>query len=254
MLMFAEKWMKINLHMSAFSRYIYSPLQVRLKFRNRLLGLSSRIKLCQEPWAGTEWESAFSAQSAAGAFSLKTPDVEREKGNWTTHIFSQDDVLLREDEESYFVSKPFLQLPKDNTHTKLSSVGKTSPSLTWPSPLPWAAFPVMPGQHCQGATCPQHRSKLCSWKWSFEESTHQLPWNSVMTLHPNRACMCIHVRKCWKRVDGEFPLWLSRLWTQLESMSMQVQSLALLSWLTIWSYHRVWYRLQMQLGSCMAMV
>ena len=40
----------------------------------------------------------------------------------------------------------------------------------------------------------------------------------------------------------EFPLWLSRLRTQLVSMRMQVQALALLSGFRIWHYHKLWCR------------
>ena len=47
----------------------------------------------------------------------------------------------------------------------------------------------------------------------------------------------------------EFPLWLSRLRTRLISKRMRVRSLALLSGLTIWCCHELWYRLLMQPAS-----
>ena len=47
----------------------------------------------------------------------------------------------------------------------------------------------------------------------------------------------------------EFLLWLTRLRTQLISLRMQIQSLALLSGLRIQHSCELWYRLQMQLGS-----
>ena len=50
----------------------------------------------------------------------------------------------------------------------------------------------------------------------------------------------------------EFLLWLSRLRTQLVSMSMRVQSLALLSGLRICCCHKLWCRLQMKLRSRVA--
>ena len=56
--------------------------------------------------------------------------------------------------------------------------------------------------------------------------------------------------KTWK----EFPLWLSELSIRLVSMRMQVQSLTSLSGLTIQCCRELWYRFQMRLGSCVAMV
>ena len=46
----------------------------------------------------------------------------------------------------------------------------------------------------------------------------------------------------------EFPLWLSRLRTQLTSMSMWVWSLASLSGLKIQCCHKLWHRSRMWLG------
>ena len=53
-------------------------------------------------------------------------------------------------------------------------------------------------------------------------------------------------------VPQEFLLWLSRLRTQLESMRIWVQSLALLSGLRIWCCHELRCRSQMQLRSGVA--
>ena len=50
----------------------------------------------------------------------------------------------------------------------------------------------------------------------------------------------------------EFPLRLSGLRTRLVSMRMRVQSLALLSGLKIQHCHKLWYRLQIRLGSSVA--
>ena len=50
----------------------------------------------------------------------------------------------------------------------------------------------------------------------------------------------------------EFMLWLSGLRTQLGSMRMWVPSLASLSGLRIWCPQELWYRLQMRLGSHIA--
>ena len=47
-------------------------------------------------------------------------------------------------------------------------------------------------------------------------------------------------------------MWLSALRTQLVSMRMQVQSQALLSGLSIWRCHKLWFRSQMLLGSGIA--
>ena len=49
-------------------------------------------------------------------------------------------------------------------------------------------------------------------------------------------------------------MWLSglRTWTWLVSMRTWVQSLASLSGLRLWHCHELWYRSQMQLGSCVA--
>ena len=47
----------------------------------------------------------------------------------------------------------------------------------------------------------------------------------------------------------EFLLWLSRL-PNIESVWMQVQSLASLSGLRIWHHHELWWRSQMQLVWC----
>ena len=52
--------------------------------------------------------------------------------------------------------------------------------------------------------------------------------------------------------DWEFPLWLSRLRTQLVSVRMQVGSLALLRGLRIWHCRRLWGRSQLCLGSGVA--
>ena len=51
---------------------------------------------------------------------------------------------------------------------------------------------------------------------------------------------------------SEFPLWLSGLRTQLVSMRMQVQSLALFNGLRIWSCHKLWHRSQIWRGSSIA--
>ena len=53
-------------------------------------------------------------------------------------------------------------------------------------------------------------------------------------------------------VELEFPLWLSRLRTCLVPMRMQVGSLASISGLRIQCCHKLWHRLQMQLGSGIA--
>ena len=50
----------------------------------------------------------------------------------------------------------------------------------------------------------------------------------------------------------EFPLWLTRLRTQLVSMRMWVPSLALLSELRIQICCELWHRLQTRLGSRVA--
>ena len=50
----------------------------------------------------------------------------------------------------------------------------------------------------------------------------------------------------------EFPLWLSRLRTQLVTTKMRVQSLALLRSLRIQHCHELWYRSQMWLESHIA--
>ena len=50
----------------------------------------------------------------------------------------------------------------------------------------------------------------------------------------------------------EFPLWLSRLITQLVSMGVQIQSLASLSELRIQCCHELWCGSQMRLRSCVA--
>jgi len=46
------------------------------------------------------------------------------------------------------------------------------------------------------------------------------------------------------KISGEFPLWLSGLWTRLVSMRLWVGSLALLSGLRIQHCHELWYRSQ----------
>ena len=48
---------------------------------------------------------------------------------------------------------------------------------------------------------------------------------------------------------SEFPLWLRSLRTHVVFVRMQVQSLALLSGLRIWSGHKLWHRYQMHLRS-----
>ena len=50
----------------------------------------------------------------------------------------------------------------------------------------------------------------------------------------------------------EFLLWLSRLWTWIISIRMQVQTLASLSGLRIQHCCKLWCRLRAQLGSCIA--
>ena len=50
----------------------------------------------------------------------------------------------------------------------------------------------------------------------------------------------------------EFPLWLSGLRTQLESMRLWVRSLALLTGLRIRHCRELWFRSQMGLGSGIA--
>ena len=56
-----------------------------------------------------------------------------------------------------------------------------------------------------------------------------------------------------KEVDSrEYPLWLSRLQTQLASMRTWIQSLASLSGLRIWCCCELWCSLQMWLGSGVA--
>ena len=56
-----------------------------------------------------------------------------------------------------------------------------------------------------------------------------------------------------KKISGrEFPLWLSRLRTQLVSMRMRIQSLASLSGLRIQCQHKLQGRSQMQLRSGIA--
>ena len=54
------------------------------------------------------------------------------------------------------------------------------------------------------------------------------------------------------RLMSEFPLWLSGLWTQLVPMRMQIWSWASLSGLRIPRCSELWCRLQMRLGSCVA--
>ena len=50
----------------------------------------------------------------------------------------------------------------------------------------------------------------------------------------------------------EFPLWLSRLKTQLVSMRTRAQSQVSPSGMRIWCSHELWYRSQMQPGSGVA--
>ena len=52
-----------------------------------------------------------------------------------------------------------------------------------------------------------------------------------------------------KKKKMELPLWLSGLRTQLVSLRMQVQSLALISWLGIHCCHELWCSSQIQLRS-----
>ena len=52
----------------------------------------------------------------------------------------------------------------------------------------------------------------------------------------------------------EFSLWLSRLQTQLVSMRLWVQSLALLSGLRIPCCPELWFRLQLRSGVAVAVV
>ena len=63
-------------------------------------------------------------------------------------------------------------------------------------------------------------------------------------------CVCSPL---FKTTVQESPaLWLSGLKTQLVPVKMQVRSLASLSRLRIWCCCKLWYRLQMELGSCVA--
>ena len=55
-----------------------------------------------------------------------------------------------------------------------------------------------------------------------------------------------------QKKNWEFPLWLSGLRTQLVSMRILVRPLALLRGIRIWHCHELWYRLQRQLGSGIA--
>ena len=52
-------------------------------------------------------------------------------------------------------------------------------------------------------------------------------------------------------IDG-VPIVVQWKQTQVVSMRMQVQSMALLIGLRIWHCHKLWCRLQMRLGSCIA--
>ena len=58
--------------------------------------------------------------------------------------------------------------------------------------------------------------------------------------------------KLFTKQEQEFPLWLSRLQTQVESMTLLVLSLPLLSELSIWYSHELQCRSQMQLRSGVA--
>ena len=62
------------------------------------------------------------------------------------------------------------------------------------------------------------------------------------------------MRKMVKKYKQEFPLWLSGLRTQLMSMRMWVQSLALLSGLRIQCCHKLQYSLQVRPESAVAVV
>ena len=59
--------------------------------------------------------------------------------------------------------------------------------------------------------------------------------------------LCLKVILCW-----EFPLRFSGLQTQLVSMRMQIRPLVSLSGLRIWCCRELWYKLQMWLGSGIA--
>ena len=55
-----------------------------------------------------------------------------------------------------------------------------------------------------------------------------------------------------EKENGEFPLWFSGLRTQLVSMRMWIRSLAMLYVLRIWCCQELWYKLQIWLGSGIA--
>ena len=57
---------------------------------------------------------------------------------------------------------------------------------------------------------------------------------------------------CFKTKVPEVPVVAQQKRIQLVSMRMQVRNLASLSGLRIWHFRELWCRLQMQLGSCVA--
>ena len=70
-----------------------------------------------------------------------------------------------------------------------------------------------------------------------------------MGIFPYAAGMA---KKKKKERERMFPLWLCGLQTQLESMRMQLQSLASLNGLGFWCWCKLWHRSQMWLGSRVA--
>ena len=113
---------------------------------------------------------------------------------------------------------------------------KLFPEFWWPSELRiWSC-------HCCGmGSIPGLRTSLGMAKTKNKQTNKQ---RKNPKLFPNKGL--------FKIFSWEFPLWLSKLRTQLVSMRMQVRSPALLSGLKIWRCHELWCRSQTQLGSHVA--
>ena len=84
-----------------------------------------------------------------------------------------------------------------------------------------------------------------------EKRTLLHSWWECKLVQPLRKTVWRFLRKL-KIEILEFLPWLSYQQTRLASMKTRVQSLGSLSGLRIWHCHELWCRLQMRLGSCVA--